>query len=109
MSQRSQVQIALVWFCQIQREIRDLNIYRDCDLFVFSNVKNQRVFNHALVLCYILLRRTMMMMSTTTMMMTMILISIMILTFLVVIYLDGERNTIIMISHIFHGRSHILP
>ena len=50
-----------------------------------------------------------MMMSTTTMMMTMILISIMILTFLVVIYLDGERNTIIMISHIFHGRSHILP
>ena len=109
MSQRSQVQIALVWFCQIQREIQDLNIYRDCDLFVFSNVKNQRVFNHALVLCYILLRRRMMMMSTTTMMMTMILISIMILTFLVVIYLDGERNTIIMISHIFHGRSHILP
>ena len=32
-----------------------LNIYRNCDLFGFGNVKNQRGGNHAL--CYILIRR----------------------------------------------------
>ena len=46
-----------------------------------------------------------MMMLTTTAMMTMISI----MMFTVVIYLDGERDTIIMISHISDGRSHIFP
>ena len=32
--------------------IYNLNIYRDCNLFGFSNVKNQREGSHAL--CYIL-------------------------------------------------------
>ena len=50
-----------------------------------------------------------MMMLTTTAMMTMILIMISIMMFTVVIYLDGERDTIIMVSHIFDGRSHIFP
>ena len=34
--------------------ICNLNIYRDCNLFGFSNVKNQREWSHAL--CYILKR-----------------------------------------------------
>ena len=76
-------------------------------MFVFSNVKNQRVFNHALVLCYILLRRRMMMMMTITT--TRMMIMMMMMIFIVVIYLDGERDTIIMVSHIFDGRSQIFP
>ena len=76
MSQRTQVSSVLVWFRQCQIEIEDLDVYRDCNLFVFSNVKNQRVFNHALVLCYIL-RRMMRMMTTTMMIMMLIFILIM--------------------------------